>query len=186
MTLLILGLILWTAAHFFKRLSPNARQSLTDRLGDGSKGVVALVLLLSVVLMVIGYRAAPFVSVYEPPSFLRHVNNLMMLFAVALMGLGSSKSRFNGTLRHPMLTGAIVWGVAHLFANGDLASIVLFGGITVWAYTQMVLINRAVPDWTPPEPGTAQGDIKLGVITLVLFAIIAGIHTWLGYFPFGS
>ena len=30
-------------------------------------------------------------------------------------------------MRHPQLTAVIVWAVAHLLVNGDLASIVLFG-----------------------------------------------------------
>ena len=58
MTLLILGLILWTGAHFFKRLAPDARAAMQDKMGDGSKGVVALVVLISLVLIVIGYRNA--------------------------------------------------------------------------------------------------------------------------------
>ena len=32
-----------------------------------------------------------------------------------------------GWLRHPMLTGVVVWAVAHLLVNGDAASLVLFG-----------------------------------------------------------
>ncbi len=186
MTTLILGLVLWTVAHFFKRVAPVRRASLQDRLGNASKGVFALALLAALALIIIGFRGAPHIPVYEPPTFLRHVNNLLMLLAVALFGLGNSKSRFRGALRHPMLTGAAVWAVAHLLANGDLASVFLFGWMLLWAIAQMRLINRSEPDYIPPEPGTAAGDIRLGVITLVIFGAIAGVHTWLGYFPFGS
>ena len=52
MTLLILGLLLWTAAHFFKRVVPTGRAFMQDKMGDASKGVIALALVLSVVLMV--------------------------------------------------------------------------------------------------------------------------------------
>ena len=45
MTLLILGLALWVAGHFFKRVLPDVRASL----GDPGKGVAAL-LILGVVL----------------------------------------------------------------------------------------------------------------------------------------
>ena len=51
---LILGVALWWGAHFFKRVAPDVRASL----GDPGKGAVALALLVSIVLMVIGYRAA--------------------------------------------------------------------------------------------------------------------------------
>ena len=57
MTILILGLVLWTAAHFFKRLAPAGRQAMQHRMGDASKGIFAVLILLSVVLMVIGYRS---------------------------------------------------------------------------------------------------------------------------------
>lgn len=182
MTLLILGLILWIAAHFFKRVLPDLRA----RLGEKGKGLVALIIVASLALMIIGFRGAEIVPIWEPPSWTRHLNNLMMLFAVALMGLGSSKGRLRGLMRHPMLAGVKLWAVAHLLVNGDLASIVLFGGMLGWAVAQMIMINRAEPDWTRPEPGKAVGDIKLGVITLVLFAVIAGVHYWLGYPVFGG
>jgi len=186
MITLIIGLVLWTVAHIFKRVAPGQRAALQDRMGDASKGIFAVAILASLVLIVVGYRAAEFIPVYEPPTFLRHGNNLLMLISVALFGLGSSKSRFRGTFRHPMLTGAAVWAVAHLLANGDLASVILFGWMLLWAIAEVQLINRAEPDYTPLEPGTSAGDIKLGVITVVIFAVIAGVHTWLGYYPFGG
>ena len=186
MITLISGLVLWTLAHIFKRVVPGPRATLQTRMGDASKGIFAVTILAALVIIIIGFRSAPIIPVYEPPTFLRHVNNLLMLGAVALFGLGSSKSRFRGALRHPMLTGAAVWAVAHLLANGDLASVFLFGWMLLWAIVQIRLINKSEPSYTPPEPGTAAGDLRLGVITLVIFAAIAGVHTWLGYFPFGG
>ena len=56
-----------------------------------------------------------------------------MLVAVALIGAGHSKGRARGWLRHPMLTGVVVWAVAHLLVNGDVASLVLFGWLGLWA-----------------------------------------------------
>ena len=54
MLLLILGVLLWSFAHLFKRLAPAKRAEL----GEPFKGAVALALLVSIVLMVIGYRMA--------------------------------------------------------------------------------------------------------------------------------
>ncbi len=185
MTLLVLGVVLWAAAHLFKRAAPGARAGLTDALGQGpAKGIVALVLLVSLVVMVIGYRAAPYVAVYTPPAWGIHVNNLAMLFAVGLVGAGHSRSRVRGWLRHPMLVGVIVWALAHLLVNGDVASLLLFGGLGIWAIVEMALINAQEPVWTRPAPGSAAGDVPLVLITLVLFGVIAAIHTWLGYWPF--
>ena len=181
---LILGMIIWWGAHLFKRVAPAARDNMQDSMGDASKGIVAVALVASIVLMVIGYRSWVTGLAYVPPSWGVHLNNLLMLFAVGLFGLGSSKSRFRGALRHPMLSGVIVWAVAHLLVNGDWTSVVLFGGLAVWAVVEMVVINRAVPVWDRPEPGTKGGDIRLIIISLVIFSVISGIHTWLGYWPF--
>ena len=177
MTLLILGLVLWTAAHFFKRIMPDVRA----RMGDKGKGLMALIMVAGIVLMVIGYRGMGEVYVWSPPSWAIHVTDLLMLISVVLLGLGNSQSRFRGLIRHPMLAGVRAWAAAHLLVNGDLASIVLFGGMFLWASAEVMVLNRAEPNWVRPEPGTLAGDIKLAVISIVIYAVIAGVHTWLGY-----
>ena len=45
---LILGVLLWSLSHLFKRLAPGPRASM----GDGGKGAVAVSLLVAIVLMV--------------------------------------------------------------------------------------------------------------------------------------
>ena len=83
MTLLIIGLALWILVHWLKRLAPNLRASL----GDAGKGIVTVLLLVGLVLMIIGYRGAPFILVWIPPFFLVHVNNLLMIAAVAVSAI---------------------------------------------------------------------------------------------------
>lgn len=180
MGLLVLGVLLWSGAHFFKRLAPDARASM----GDKGKGAVAGAIFVSIVLMVIGYRGNEADVLYVLPEFTRHINNLLMLIAVALYGLGNSKSRLRAKMRHPMLWGTVVWAVAHLLVNGDAASVVLFGGLLVWAVIEMRLINRAAHSYTPYEGGSVAGDVRLVLISLVVFAVIAGIHMWVGPSPF--
>lgn len=187
MTVLVIGLVVWTLAHGFKRLMPGTRQGLAGSLGAGpAKGIVALAILVGLVLIVVGFRRAPVLPVYDPPAWGIHVNNLLMLAAVALMGMGRSRGRARSWLRHPMLTGVIVWAVAHLLANGDEASIIMFGWLGLWAVTEIRVINAAEPNWERPPPGPASGDIRLAVITIVVYAAIATVHTWLGYWPFGG
>ena len=114
----------------------------------------------------------------------RHLNNLLMLIAVGLLGVGHSKSRLRAKMRHPMLLGVLTWSVAHLLVNGDLSSVLLFGLLGIWAVVEIVVINRAEPLRTSWQGGSIAGDVRLGLITLVVFAVIAAIHTWLGYPPF--
>ncbi len=187
MNLLIAGLALWTMAHFFKRLAPNMRKGMDAKLGAGpSRGIMSLLIVGSIVLMVIGYRAAPVEFVYTLPSWTRHLNNTLMIIAVIMMGMGNSKGRARTWLRHPMLWGVVVWSGAHLLVNGDVASIVLFGGMGVWALAEMLLINAQDGAWDKPEAGPAKGDIKLLIISAVVFAVISGLHIWLGPNPFAG
>lgn len=185
MTLLIVGLLLWTGVHVFGRTLPAQRAALTERLGAGpAKGVIALLLVLAIVLMVAGYKAMPFIPVYQPPAWTVHVNNFLMVIAIALLGMGKSKGRARAWFRHPMLMGVTVWAFAHILVNGDLASLILFLGLAAWANMHMAIINVREPDWVRPAPGGLAGDLRLLIITLVLFAVIAAIHAWLGVWPF--
>ena len=185
MTLLLAGLALWWAAHLFKRLAPGPRA----RLGDPGKGIAAALIVGSVVLMVLGYRAAPYVDVWVPPSWATHLNNLLMVLAFYTYGAGAAKGgkAWLGTkLRHPQQTGFGIWAVAHLLVNGDLASILLFGGLLAWAIVQARVINAQEGPWTVPPRGTLATEIRLVVIALVLTTIVAAIHIWLGVWPFGG
>jgi uncharacterized membrane protein len=180
MGLLVLGLLIWVGAHIFKRVMPDQRAAM----GDAGKGVVAVALLISLGLMIWGYRGAEFIPVWYPPSFMVHVNNLLMLVALFVFGMSATTGRLRGKMRHPQLIAVKIWAVAHLLVNGDLASIILFGGLLAWAVLEVIIINRAEPVWDRPQPGEAKKDVLLVVITLVSFVVISAIHAWLGVWPF--
>lgn len=189
MILLILGLALWVGVHFLKRLAPNLRARMTAKMGDASKGLIAALIFLSIVWMVFGYRSMEFIPVWNPPSFFGHINNLVMVVALYTYGAGGPKGAkvWLGTkIRHPQLVGFSIWAIAHLLANGDLASIILFGTMLVWAQISILLINRAEGDWIVPKRAPANKEGVLIVITLSLFLVIAALHNWLGVSPFGG
>ena len=181
MLLIILGLILWTGAHYWKRMAPDHRA----KLGDKGKGIVAGASALAIVLMIIGYRSADFIAVWNPPSALQHITHVLMLAAFFVFGMSATTGRLRGYLRHPMLISVKIWAIAHLLVNGDLAAIILFGGMLAWAVGSVILINKAEPNWVRPEPGIKSKDILLVVITLVTFTIAVAIHIVLGVNPFG-
>lgn len=183
MVLLILGLALWSAAHLFKRLAPARRAAL----GDRGKGVVALGSVLGGVAMIIGYRMADVDLLWSLGSWARHANNGLMVIAVLLFLASSSQNAIKVRMRHPQLTGTIVWTVAHLLVNGDVASLVLFGGLGLWAVAEIALINRGQPDWQRPDaPATTRGNLALVGQSIVFFAVAWAVHAWLGYQIFGG
>ncbi|MDJ1007682.1 MAG: NnrU family protein [Paracoccaceae bacterium] len=178
---LILGLLLWSLAHLFKRVAPEARASV----GDAAKGGVALALVVAILLMWWGYR-----DVLGPVFWGRHpatvgINNLLMIFAVYLFAASGIKTRITGVIRHPQLTAVKLWAVAHILVNGTLEAIVLFGGLLAWAVVEVVVINRAEPKPAPPPPAPMGKEIGAVVGALVVYGLIAGVHYWLGYPAFG-
>ena len=180
MTLMVIGILLWIGAHLFKRVMPEARAAL----GSKGQGLVAVTLLASVVLMVVGYRGAEFVNVWFPPSYLTHVNNLLVLVGIWAMSPAGTKGLLLSRVRHPMLMGFRLWAVAHLLVNGDMASIVLFGGLLAWGVIEVVVINRAEPDWSRRKDGSLAKDGMFFVASIVLLAAIGYVHGLVGPSPF--
>ena len=180
--LLILGVALWCAAHLFKRAMPERRAVM----GDAGKGAVALALVAAILLMIFGYRMTDFIYVWAPPTFLIHVNNLLVLIAFYLASPAGTKGRLLNKVRHPMLGGFKLWAFAHLLVNGDLASIILFGGLLAWAVVEVIVINKSEPEWTPGEPGTYGKDVMFFAASIVLLGIVGYIHGLVGPSPFGG
>ena len=179
--ILILGVALWSGAHLFKRLAPARRAAM----GDKGKGLVALASLAAIVLMVIGYRQADVIVLWQLPGFVTHVNNLLMVLAVYLFAASSLKTAVARRMRHPQLTAVKTWALAHLLVQGTLAGVVLFGGLLAWAVVSVILINRASRDWTRPAPaGIAKEAFAIGG-TLVIVYLIGAIHIWFGVWPYG-
>jgi len=187
MSLLLTGLGVWVVVHLFKRLAPSARASLGASVGEGAvKGVTALLLLSSVVLIVLGYRAMPDVLLYQPPAWGRHANEALMLVSIFLLGAGNGKGLTREKIRHPMLAGALVWSIGHLLANGWQASTILFATMGAWAVVSILLINMRDPEWNRPTGGTLKGDFIIFGIAIVLYGIIGVIHGYVGPSPFGG
>jgi uncharacterized membrane protein len=178
---IVLGLALWWAAHLFKRLAPARRAAM----GDAGKGLVTVGVLAGLVLMIVGYRGVEPVDLWYPPAFLTHVNNLLMLIAVYLYAASGMKTRITAVIRHPQLTAVKTWAVAHLLVNGDLASVILFGGILAWAVVEVILINRAEPRPAPPAPAPVGKEVGAVVGAVVVLGAIGWVHNWLGVWPYG-
>lgn len=182
MLVLVLGVVLWSFSHLMKRVTPGLRAALPGQTGQLLVTVLAIT---AIVLMVIGYRAAEVTVLWNPPGFLRYINNLLMLVAVYLVTLGFARGVLRSRLRHPMLTAVMLFSVAHLLVRGDLASVVLFGGLLAWALVDRALINRDQPQWEAPLPGPLRNDLTHAAISLFIFAGIGMLHSWLGPNPFG-
>jgi len=183
MELLVLGLALWWIAHLQKSAGAPLRQKLIGALGDNAfRGVISLLLVISLVLIVVGWRFTTPVAVYDAPSWGSAVATPLVLLALYLFVASSTASNVKRLLRHPQLMGLAVWALAHLLSNGDNRSLVLFGGLGLWALVEMPLINRRDGPREQPEPVPLAADLKLVAIALVAFVVLYLVHPYL----FGS
>jgi uncharacterized membrane protein len=180
MEILILGVSLWWIAHLQKSAGAPLRQKLIGAMGGNPfRGVISLLLVISLVLIVVGWRTTAPVAVYDAPSWGRAVATPLVFLALYLFVASGTASNVKRLLRHPQLSGLAVWALAHLLANGENRSLVLFGGLGVWALVEMPLINRRDGPRELPEPVPLAADLKLAAVALAAFAALYLVHPYL-------
>jgi uncharacterized membrane protein len=167
------------------------RASRGPRSSHGSErdhtGLYTLLSIAGVVLMAIGfgrYRAAGYIPVWDPPVWTRHLSLILVWPAFIMFVAAYFPGRIKGTLKHPMLAGVKLWAAAHLLANGDLGSILLFGSILAWAVAARVSAKRRdeVKDHGGPTtfPAGPRNDlVAIAIGTVVWLAFLFRLHTWL-------
>jgi uncharacterized membrane protein len=171
---MILGLVLFFATHIFTT-KRKARAEAVARLGEGSyKIVYSLLSLAGLALIVWGfghYRATGWIDVWYPPKALKHITVALMLPAVILVVASYLRGRIYATVKHPMLAGVKLWAAAHLLANGDLGSIILFGSFLAWAVYDRITLKHRADSGAPPIP--------VGGLTNDLIAVAVGVVAYL-------
>ncbi len=190
--ILVLGLILFLGPHVFVTMRPR-RAAVLARIGEGPyKGLFALVALIGILLIGYGfalYRATGWIDVWQPPAWTRHVTVALMWPAIVLVAAAYIPGDIKRVLKHPMLVGVKLWAVAHLIANGDLGSIILFGSILAWAVFDRITLKRRSDPGAPPIPiGGRRNDIIAVVVgTLLYLALGFWFHPYIIGVPvFGS
>ena len=172
--IMILGLLLFFAPHTFTT-KRDARAQAIARLGEGTyKILYAAVSFTGLALIVWGfahYRATGWIDVWYPPKALKHITIALMLPAVIMVVASYLRGRIYATLKHPMLAGIKLWAVAHLLANGDLGSIILFGSFLGWAVYDRISLKHRTDGGGPPIP--------VGGLTNDLIAVAVGIVAYL-------
>jgi uncharacterized membrane protein len=183
-TLLVLGLVAFLGTHAFS-MARQPRAAVIGKVGDGPyKGLYSLLSLAGIVLISIGYgqyRQTGYVPVWDPPVWTRHLALLLVWFAFVFVAAAYLPGRIRRTLKHPMLAGVKVWALAHLLANGDLGSMLLFGSIFGWAVAARISVKRrdeAVPHGAPLEPpsGMRNDALAVAIGTVAYIAFVVWLH----------
>jgi uncharacterized membrane protein len=172
MTLLILGLAIFIGAHLIPS-APALRGRLKGKVGGNAyRGVFALVSLAGFVLLVMGMGRAPSVPVWDPPAWGYRVPVFAMPVALTLFIASLMPTNLKRFVRHPMLWGVAIWAAAHLLANGDLASLILFGSFgafslfDVWSANRRgaQLSTKVVPYWRDLLVVALGGIVYVGLL----------------------
>lgn len=178
MVYLILGVLLWSLTHFIPALAPQWREAQMAKSMARYKGLFSLLILISLGLIIYGWRSTPPEFLYAGGMAMRHATMSLMLVAFILFGAAQYPTRIKRLIRHPMLMSVVVWAVAHLLSNGESRSLVLFGGLGLWALVQMLLINRRDKEWVRPEAPSWFREIRGLIISLVIMAVAVWLHPY--------
>ena len=131
-----------------------AGTSLRDRLvsgiGEGPyMGLFSLMSLAGITWLCMAYASVDYVPLWGLPQALLPVSWVLVAVAFVLVVVGlltKSPTAAGGEsalddaepaqgilriTRHPFLIGVALWAITHLLVNGDLASLIFFGALTV-------------------------------------------------------
>jgi uncharacterized membrane protein len=169
MKLLLTGMAIFLGIHLLPSF-PGIRQGLIKRLGlYPYKGLFGLLALLGLGLIVIGKQQSASIALWQPPAWGPTVTYILMLPALILFAAAYLPGNIKRYTRHPMLWGVTLWAIGHILANGELASLIIFVGIGLFALFDMVSANRR---------GVTFSEVRKSVLwdsLVIVFGIIAYI-----------
>ena len=175
--ILIAGLLLFLGAHTLTTQRELRAKAIASVGEGGYKIGYSLVSAVGLTLIVWGfarYRATGWIDVWYPPVAMKHIAAALMLPAVILVVASYIRGRIYTTLKHPMLAGVKLWAAAHLLANGDLGSTILFASFLAWAVFDRISLKRRADGGAPPIPVGGPGNdliaIAVGVVAYLALA----------------
>ena len=176
MSVLVAGLVLFIAIHLIPGVPPLCA-ALVERLGAiPYRGVFSAVVLLSLAAVVWGFSHSPIEVVYAPPVWGHQASMILVPVALVLFAAANMPTRIRAMIGHPMLLGLLLWAFAHLLSNGDVRSIVLFGGFALFAVVEIV---SAVARGKGPPKGPAPRitmDIAAVIGGLIVAGLLSALH----------
>ncbi|MEL7049781.1 MAG: NnrU family protein [Pseudomonadota bacterium] len=176
MLLLCVGLILFIVFHLLPT-NVSMRAGLAGKFGEaGVKGIVAVGSLIGFLLIIYGYGKMQGSSknpvLWDPPIWTQHITLLLMVFSMIALAATYIPSRIQSALKHPMLLAVKIWALAHLLANGDLASVLLFGGFLAWAVYDRISLKRRGNLGPGPSNASIVNDVAVIAVGLGLYAVM--------------
>jgi uncharacterized membrane protein len=225
MRTLLLAALAFIGGHFLIS-SPMVRPALVARLGERAfAGVYSLLATAALIWFGFAYGAAPYVELWPRPGWAWLVPAIVMPLVCLLLVCGYSQTNPTVVMqafdrsaadpapgilkvtRHPIMWGIGLWALTHIPANGDVASLILFGGLALLALcgtTQIEAKRRArdpegfarfaAATSNVPLVALAQGRAKLRLadigawriaLAAAIYVVLWLAHPWLAGVPVG-
>jgi uncharacterized membrane protein len=206
---LYVAVFMFVGFHFVMS-NPFFRPRLVGLMGDGLfMGLYVLVSLTTFFWMIVAFGLAPQIQIWETQPWMRAITFLATPVALFLLlagiatpnptSFGSEKAIedpnvVRGILtitRHPVMCGFGLWAIAHVIPNGNLASLVFFGGLGLLAFVGMFSIDakrarrfgEAWPQFTDqtsilPFLAAAQGRVKIDWVGISVWRVLVAVVLW--------
>lgn len=146
---LLLAALVFTGGHFLLSARP-IRERLVAGLGEPRfLAGYSVLMAAALVWLALSYLRAPYVTLWAPPGWARYLALAVMPLALVLLAgalrpdnptsvgalarADGAPPGFFAVTRHPFLWATTLWALAHIPANGDAASLILFGGLLLLA-----------------------------------------------------
>jgi uncharacterized membrane protein len=155
---------------------PGVKSPALARLGEMRfKGLFSLFAMTGFLAIIFGMKAAPLQPLWQPPASSATVANLAMPVAFCLLVAAYVPSNLRRIFGNPMLSAVLLWSLAHLVANGDLASLLLFGSFGIFAVVDIISVGtRSAVAVAAKKP--FYFDALVVVLVLVAFWAVRYFH----------
>ena len=145
----------------------------------GYNGLFSAISIFGVILIIWGKSTAPFYTVWVPPFDQRYAASLLMIPAciIAVSQL-ISRSYIRWKIENPLLVSTMLWAAAHLWTNGDLSSILLFGSFASWSLMRLLTPRKEKVNLAP-ESLYISRDLTAVVFGLTIYLTLFVCHGYL-------
>lgn len=174
MGVLILGLALLLGVHFSRLIG--VRAVAVRVIGEPLWAVFySVISAIGLALVIYGHILAhPSDNIWNPPEWTRMLALIATPIALVLLAAAYVPCHLRAFSRHPMTLGVFLWSGAHLLANGEIASIILFGAFFVWS--AVLLVEGYARGGSFAHSGSWLGDALVIVVGLGASAAAAIFH----------
>ncbi|TKV76230.1 NnrU family protein [Rhizobium sp. AU243] len=186
MLFLALCLALFLLTHLLKVVAPQFRARMIASMGEGPfKGVYSLVSLITLGLVIYAFGEARQETgmVWYPPVWTSHLAVTLMLPAMICLVASLIPAGYIAVkTKHPLILSVKIWALAHLLANGERSSILLFASFLAWGVVMRISLKRRERAGEKVVRDFVSGRYDLVAIVggIVLWgAFILKLHEWL-------